>query len=130
MPGTWRALDPARPWPCRPSWQTLTSGQQTWYTFAYSGDKSEIVVRLSAAPANSASFAVWSRQTWITGSAAEPRLLPDMARPIRALRRDLVWAGSSGYGGTWYVQVKPAGTARTWYSLPGQRQRHRSASAR
>jgi hypothetical protein len=98
-------------------WQTLTAGQQTWYAFDYSGDKSEIVAQLSASPAGSAAFAIWSPtdvERWSQGYAVTPT---GRGSANANYNDDLIWAGSSSYAGTWYVVVEPAGQAQTWFSV-------------
>ena len=48
------------PVPVPDGWQTLKAGQSAWYAFKYAGDRTDVLVRLSAGPAGSAKFAVWS----------------------------------------------------------------------
>lgn len=98
-------------------WQTVESGQRIWYAFDYSGDKSDILVRLSASPAGSAAFAIWSLtdvDRWSRGYAAVPT---GHGSSNAYYGGDLVWAGSSGFPGTWYVVVEPSASAQTWFSL-------------
>ena len=98
-------------------WQTLAPGQQTWYAFNYAGDKSDVLVQLSASPAGSAAFEVWSPtdvDLWRRAYATEPT---GRGSANARLRGDLVWSGSGNYGGTWYVVVKPSAEAQTWYDL-------------
>jgi hypothetical protein len=103
--------------PVPDGWQTLTSGQQTWYAFNYSGDKSQVLVQLSASPAGSASFAVWSPTEEKRRSQGYAATAAGSGTANALYGGDLVWAGSSGYSGTWYVVVEPSGSAQTWFSL-------------
>jgi hypothetical protein len=98
-------------------WQTLESGQQTWYAFNYRGDKSDILVQLSASPASSAAFAIWSPtdvDRWSRGGGAEPA---GRGSSNAYYNGDLVWAGNSALPGTWYVVVEPSASAQTWFNL-------------
>jgi len=110
-------LGPGDALPLPDGWQTVAPGQRTWYAFRYAGDRSEVTVDLSAGPAGSAAFAVWSPtdvERWAHGGAESP----SGRGSANAYRGgDLVWAGSSSLPGTYYVAVEPSGSAQTWYNL-------------
>jgi hypothetical protein len=98
-------------------WQTLAPGGQTWYAFDYGGDKSQVLVQMSVVPAGAASFAIWSPTDvvrWARGGPANPS---GRGAANANYGGDLVWAGSSGEPGTWYVVVEAPGPAQAAFNL-------------
>jgi hypothetical protein len=98
-------------------WMPLAVGQQTWYAFFYSGDGSRVVVRMSLAQSNSATFAVWTPGD--PARAAYDNTVQPVGRGSvnNALGGDLVWAGSFNTPGTYYVVVTQTGPAPANYLL-------------
>jgi hypothetical protein len=108
---------PADAVPVPDDWQTLKAGQSAWYAFKYAGDRSDVLVRVSAGPAGSAKFAVWSPADvihWSLGEAVDPT---GRGSANAAYGGDLIWAGAGPSAGTWYVVMEPSGGAQTWYNL-------------
>jgi hypothetical protein len=103
--------------PISGAWAPLAVGQQVWYAFSYSGDGSEITVRMTADQNNAASFAVW------TPDEARQLALDSTTQPVGrgseddSLRGDQVWAGSFNTGGTYYVVVTQTGQVPANYQL-------------
>jgi hypothetical protein len=98
--------------------QTLAVGQRLWYAFQYSGDGSQILVRMSVWPANSASFAVWTPgdvQRWAQGGKAESPV--GRGSPNRLYGGDLTWSGNFNQPGTYYVVVDQTGPAASTIDL-------------
>jgi len=98
-------------------WTSLATGQQAWYAFRYEGDGSQILVRMSVAPANSAAFEVWTPdqvQQWAAGNKVSPI---GRGSVDNSLGGDLVWAGKFNTPGTYYVIVSQTGSVPANYSL-------------
>ena len=98
-------------------WTALGAGQQTWYAFRYEGDSSQIQVRMSVDPADSAAFEVWTPdqlQQWAQGDTVNP---VGRGSADNALGGDLVWAGSFNTPGTYYVIVSQTGSTPANYAL-------------
>lgn len=98
-------------------WQPLNPGERLWYAFQYTGDGSQIQVRLDVEPENGATFEVWTPdeiRRWGQGLKVEPigRGSTDPAAPGA-----LVWSGNFNEGGTYYVVVEHAGKPWTNYYL-------------
>ena len=108
---------PADALPIPSGWQTLDVGQSVWYAFRYTGDKSQIVVDMQLSPAGSASMAVWAPDALYLWERHYP-IDPTGQGTVDASRGgDLVWAGSGGFGGLWYLQIQQTGPAPANFSL-------------
>ena len=56
-------------------WTALAVNQQAWYAFRYEGDGSQVLVRMSVEPSNSATFEVWTHdqlRQWARGDSVTP----------------------------------------------------------
>jgi hypothetical protein len=100
-----------------PAWTTASVGQRTWYAFLYSGDKSQITIRVPASPRSAVAFSVWTpaqADAWNRGLKQDP---VGRGSPNAALGNDLVWSGNFSTRGTYYVLVEQKGSAPGSYSL-------------
>jgi Tol biopolymer transport system component len=91
-------------------WVQLNAKESRWYAFTYTGDSSQIQVRLQAEPAGSAAFAVWTPEdarNWRLGLEVHP-VGRGSADPSAG--GALVWSGSFTIGGTYYVVVEHSGS--------------------
>jgi hypothetical protein len=91
-------------------WQPLGAGESRWYAFQYTGDSSQVEIRMEVVPAESAAFAVWTPeeiQRWKLGLKVEP-VGRGSADPFAA--GTLLWSGSFPTAGTYYVVVEHAGS--------------------
>ena len=94
-------------------WAQLGAGESQWYAFYYSGDGSQIEVRLQVEPQNSVGFAVWTpEQIWRWG-------LGEYVEPVGRGSLDsnaagaLAWSGSFNASGTYYVELEQEGNQAT-----------------
>jgi len=100
-----------------PDWTSVTAGQRVWYAFTYSGDKSQITVRMPASPRSAVAFSVWTpaqADAWSRGLKQDP---VGRGSPSVAMGNDLVWSGNFNTGGTYYVLVEQKGAAPGNYRL-------------
>jgi hypothetical protein len=98
-------------------WMTLNAGQQHFYAFRYSGDESNINVRVSADPQNAIEFAVWTPgqfRQWQGSENFEP-IGRGTSNPD--LENNLFWQGNFTFEGTYYVVVRNLSQARASYNL-------------
>jgi hypothetical protein len=98
-------------------WMPLAVGQETWYSFNYAGDGSQILARMGVSPADSATFSVW------TPANVQQRAQGATVTPIgqgaanNAFGGDLVWTGNFNVPGTYYIVVDQAGSTPGYYAL-------------
>ncbi len=95
-------------------WHALPAGQQAWYTFDYSGDGSQILIRMAAA--NGAGFEVWTPEQFAqyqAGATVDP-IGRGSASDIYG--GDLIWSGNFNEAGTYHVIVT-AGSGQADYAL-------------
>ena len=98
-------------------WMPLAVGQETWYTFNYAGDGSQILARMGVDPAGSATFSVW------TPANVQQRAQGGTVTPIGQgaandlFGGDLVWTGNFNLPGAYYVVVDQAGSTPGNYAL-------------
>jgi hypothetical protein len=96
---------------------TATVGSRAWYKFDYTGDGSEILIRMAISPSLSAGFGVWTQdnvRAWAAGGAENP---VGRGSVNNALGGDLVWAGNFTIAGTYYVVVDQMGPNASSYTL-------------
>lgn len=102
---------------------TLAMGQRVWYAFQYTGDESNITVRLTNNPSGYAAFSVWTRDnitTWAQGGAEAPVGRGTQSRDSDGnllYNGDLVWTGNFRQGGTYYIAVDQTGGTTGTYQL-------------
>jgi hypothetical protein len=98
-------------------WMPLAVGQETWYTFNYAGDGSQVLARMGVDPEGSATFSVW------TPANVQQRAQGATVTPIgqgaanNMFGGDLVWTGNFNVPGAYYVVVDQAGSVPGHYAL-------------
>jgi hypothetical protein len=95
-------------------WQKLPAGQQAWYTFDYSGDQSQILIRM-AAP-NGGGFEVWTPEQFASYQAGNTVDPVGRGSASDYFGGDLIWSGNFNSAGTYYVIVD-AGSSEADYTL-------------
>jgi hypothetical protein len=95
-------------------WHALPAAQQAWYPFQYSGDGSQIEVRM--ATPNGGGFAVWTPQEYAQYQNGEAVTPIGRGSANELLGGDLYWTGNFNEAGTYYV-IATAGNAPMDYSL-------------
>lgn len=89
-------------------YHALAAGEQTWYTFNYSGDESQIMIEMSAP--NGGGFEVWTPEQYAqyqAGQAVEP---VGRGSASDYYGGDLIWTGNFNTAGTYYVIVTAEGS--------------------
>jgi hypothetical protein len=103
-----RAAVPAKP-------ATVAPGQRIWYGFQHTGDRSQILSDLKAAPDNSASFAVYTPAGTATPVGRGSQQTLNRTREDGTVEQntpyggDLIWSGSFCSPVTYYVEAKQTG---------------------
>ena len=90
-------------------WMPLAAGQQEWFAFKSDSSTSPVLVRMGVSPSGSATFSVWTPEDvrdWAAGNKPDP-----VGRGAKndLLGGDLVWTGTLGMPGSYYVAVDQAG---------------------
>ena len=100
-------------------WRALPAGEQAWYTFDYSGDGSQVEIRMATpnvGSPNGSGFEVWTPEQYAQyqrGGAVEPI---GRGSANSDLGGDLFWTGNFNDAGTYHVIVT-AGSGQADYSL-------------
>jgi hypothetical protein len=109
--GPAQAMTPSDTWTSEPSMG------QTWYSFQYAGDLSQINVLMNASPTAYTGFKVYTPEEvrlWAQGEALNAigagAVNPDLGG-------DLSWSGNFNEGGTYYIVVSDTGTGTSYYQL-------------
>jgi dipeptidyl aminopeptidase/acylaminoacyl peptidase len=92
-------------------WQELEAGSHRWYAFKYTGDGSQIEIRLLVEPEESLDLEVWTPEgvrRWRLGLKAEP-VGRGSADPYT--NGALSWSGCFQVAGTYYAVVRQAAEA-------------------
>jgi len=103
----------ALPIPAKPA--TVSPGQRIWYGIQHTGDRSQILSDLKAAPDNSASFAVYTPAGTATPVGRGSQQTPNRTREDGPVEQntpyggDLIWSGSFRSPVTYYVDAKQTG---------------------
>jgi hypothetical protein len=98
-------------------WESLTVGQQRWYSFQYPGDKSQITLAMVVDPAGTAGFQV------LTPAQFQQYLQDGTITAVgqgsvdNSINADLVWSGNFDIPGTYYVLVSQTGSTPSNYML-------------
>lgn len=95
-------------------WHVLPAGEQAWYPFQYSGDGSQIEVRM--ATPNGGGFEVWTPQEYAQYQSGEAVTPIGRGSANELLGGDLYWTGNFNESGTYYV-IATAGNTPMDYSL-------------
>lgn len=100
-------------------WHALPAGEQAWYTFNYSGDGSQILIRMASpnvGGSNGGGFEVWTPDQYAKyqgGATVEP---VGRGSANSYFGGDLIWTGNFNTAGAYYVIVT-AGSSQADYTL-------------
>lgn len=99
------------------NWQTLSPGTQHWYRFDYSGEGLPIYISMDVNAANGAGFQLWTADQFAQ-LAVNSEMAPLASSTVDANdATHLVWQGTLGEPGTYYIVVQPSTQSDTQYLL-------------